>query len=514
VIGEHTKPISYGSRLSQLAAERGDETGLIFASQDDAVRDFTFLELEEAANRAANLLATHEVDNDSVVVISLRNCAEHVWLTFATWKLGACVLPINPRLPEWERAQIFEAAAESGRPLFVVSEGALPDGFAGFHVDRLRRLGEYSAEAPPDIVPCPGKAIGSGGSTGRSKIIVDPKPWAGVPLAPGVIDNFGRRAGQVVLISGPLYHNGPFTAYISLFDGCPVVLMERFNAERAVELIERHGVNWTFMVPTQMQRIARLPGVERRDFSSLEGLYHSGAPCPPWLKRWWLRVLGPERVFEAYGATESIGGIYIRGDEWLEHPGSVGRARLADVRILGPNGEELAAGEVGEIFLRWKKEMQIGSRQLSPVPEDMYRYWGSEPLKTMPDGFSAPGDLGWLDEDGYLFLADRRLDLIITGGVNVYAAEVEAALSEHPAVADVAVVGLPDPEWGRRVHAIVQVAAGVTVSEADLDAHCRARLNPHKLPKTYEFVEVLPRTESGKIRRSQLVADRALKASA
>jgi bile acid-coenzyme A ligase len=197
--------------------------------------------------------------------------------------------------------------------------------------------------------------------------------------------------------------------------------------------------------------------------------------------------------------SEGLGGATIRGDEWLARPGSVGRPDRHEVRILDPLGEPLPAGTVGEIYMR---PLAAGG--------PAYEYVGAPPARATPDGFTTVGDLGWLDTGGYLYIADRRVDLIITGGANVYPAEVEAALAEHGDIVDCAVIGVTDEEWGRRVHAIIQPrnpAAPPVV--AILDAHCRARLASYKLPKTYEFVPELPRTEAGKLRRSALVEERS-----
>jgi bile acid-coenzyme A ligase len=308
------------------------------------------------------------------------------------------------------------------------------------------------------------------------------------------------RIGQVQLIAGPLYHNSPFSwGPIGLFEEHTLVVMERFDAARAVDLIERHRVNFGFLVPTMMKRILDLPGLRREAFASVHAFFHTAAPCPSWLKRAWIDLLGPERLYEAYGATEAVGSTVIRGDEWLEHPGSVGRPQDCDLRILDEDGRDVPAGQVGEIYMR--------PRAAGPT----YRYLGSPPAAATPDGYVSVGDMGWVDGEGYLYLADRRVDLVIVGGANVYPAEVEAALLQHPQVQDVAVIGLPDADRGKRVHAVIQPRDPQAPPAVDaLDAHCRTRLAPYKVPRSYEFLAALPRDESGKIRRSALVAERTL----
>jgi bile acid-coenzyme A ligase len=197
---------------------------------------------------------------------------------------------------------------------------------------------------------------------------------------------------------------------------------------------------------------------------------------------------------------ESIGSADVRGDEWLGHPGTVGRPSFdTEVKILDEDARPLPPNELGEIYMR-----------RTDVSDPTYSYLGAPQIRATPDGFRSVGDLGWIDEDGYLFIADRRVDMIVSGGVNIFPAEVENAISEHPAVDDVAVIGLPDEDWGRRVHAVIQLRGELPrPSAADLDRHCRQRLNSYKVPKTYEFVDALPRDEGGKIRRSLLLSERS-----
>jgi bile acid-coenzyme A ligase len=308
------------------------------------------------------------------------------------------------------------------------------------------------------------------------------------------------RSGQVQLIAGPLYHNGPFLfSHLGLFEDQTIVLLERFDAGCVVDLIERHRVNFALLVPTMMGRIIRLPDVHERDFSSLDGILHTAAPCPSWLKRAWIDLIGAVKVFEGYGSSEGTGNTVIRGDEWLDHPHSVGRPTPdTEILILDPEDVPVNPGEAGEIYMRQKD-----------VDGATYQYIGSPPARTTADGFVSVGDIGWVDAEGYLFLADRRVDLIITGGANVYPAEVEAAISEHSLIFDVAVIGPKDDEWGRRVHAIVQlVDTSDPPTIPELDTHCRERLAAYKVPKSYEFVDQLPRNAAGKIRRSALLAER------
>lgn len=491
------QPISYGQRLSTLAAEHPDKPALIYSPQDETETVITWREFDRRSNQIARLLARYGAGEKSRVVIGLWNSPEHYLVTYATWKLGGQVLPLRAEMPGIERDKILELAA----PALVISEWT-DTAYPHLRPADLVEAQSLSDAALPDRIPNPGYALGSGGSTGRPKIIVTPGPMVateeGLAYA-ALLHAVGVRPRQKQLVCGPLYHNGPFLfSHIGLFLDHTLIVMGRFDAARAVDLIERHRIEYMLLVPTMMQRIIRLPGIEKRDLSSLTGVMHTAAPCPPWLKRAWIDLIGGERLYEGYGASEGPGNTAIRGDEWLKHPGSIGLPVATELRILDENGQDLPPGEVGEIFMR-----RIGAAGPS------YEYVGSNPAKSTPDGFMSVGDLGWLDGEGYLYLADRRVDMIISGGVNIFPAEVEAALSEHEAVGDVAVIGIPDPEWGRRIHAIIQPrdpANPVTIQE--LDRHCRERLTTYKVPKSYEFMEQLPRSSAGKIRRSELMAER------
>ena len=491
----NAQPVTYGRRLTQLAAERPDATALIFAPLGGEDRRTTWGELERQANQIARLLADRGIGERDTVVIGFPNAPEHVAISFAVWKLGGMVLTLRAALPPYERDAILDLA----RPTLVIADW---DGLAypRMPLTDLARAADYPADPLPDKDSNPGRALASGGSTGRPKIIVTPGSMARVPAdVPIFLMALGFRADQTQIVVGPLYHSAPWVgAYSGLFHGHTLVIMDRFDAAHAVDLIERHRVQWTFCASTIMQRIANLPGVRARDFSSIQGIASTAAPCPPWLKRAWFDLTGPEKIYELYSMTEGVGGALIRGDEWLTHPGSVGRDLFCEIRVLDADGSDLPTGEVGEIFLRLKTPS-------GPTHE----YIGSPPARTTDDGFTTMGDLGWLDGEGYLFIADRRVDLIITGGANVYPAEVEAALSGHPAVGDVVVIGVPDQEWGKRVHAIVQPADPVNPpTAADLDRHCRAHLAAYKVPKTYEFAASFLRSDAGKVRRAALVAER------
>ncbi|MBA2451749.1 MAG: AMP-binding protein [Chloroflexia bacterium] len=483
---------TFGERIDEIATQRPGDPALVFAPVAGGDTIVTWSQLVTRSNQIAHMLAEREVDARSTIVVGAWNRPEHVLVTISAWKLGALVLPLRAALPARERNEILSLA----KPAIVYTDWDETTYPTLTDVD-LERSGDYSTESIPIYPRHPGKAIASGGSTGRSKIIVDRTWHPCTPLSGS--RGTGSRAGQTQLLAAPLYHNSPFLAtYSGLANEHTLVVMEKFDAAHAVDLIERYKVNYAYFPPVIMRRIAMLPNIHERDFSSIEAIQSSAAPCPDWLKRFWIDLIGAEKVYEVYGSTEGIGATIIRGDEWLDHPGSVGRPVRCEMKILDETGHELQDGEVGEVFMR-----PIDGRAPS------FEYIGAPDARSTPDGFKSISDLGWIDKDGFLYISDRRVDLIVTGGANVYPAEVEAALSDHPGLADVAVIGVPDEEWGRRVHAVVQSAdVAMPPSALELDAHCRERLASYKAPKTYEFVDELPRNEAGKIRRSALVAER------
>ena len=309
---------------------------------------------------------------------------------------------------------------------------------------------------------------------------------------------WGSNAADRLYSPGPLYHNQAFTfTQRILFVGGSAVLNEKFDAEKCLASIAEHRPTVLNLVPTMMLRMLRSKNLETADLSSVRSLWHLAAPCPDWVKRGWIERLGAEKVNELWGATEVTGVTVINGREWLQKPGSVGQGVATEIRILDAQRQPLPVGEVGEIFTRF-----------NGAPAD-YSYLGAKPIETVDGDFASVGDLGYVDADGYLFLADRRVDQIITGGANVVPAEVEAILTQHPGVRDAAVIGLKDDDLGRRVHALIEPAnADAPPALEALDAHLRLHLAGYKLPRGYEIVAMLPRDEAGKIRRSKLRDER------
>jgi bile acid-coenzyme A ligase len=446
--------------------------------------------LAGASNRLARRLAGLGVGLGDLVTIGLPNGVDFYVACVAAWKLGAIPQPVSARLPAAELAALLEIAD----PAVVVGLPAElnPDGRAWLESAGAPR--ELSDVPLPPVTPPSWKAPTSGGSTGRPKIIL-----AGGAGTAEVITArapaLRLRPDTVCLVTAPLYHNAPFMfSLVTLVLGGHVVVLKRFDPVDVLDHIRRHRVTWLYSVPTLLGRILRLPAPVRAaaDLSSVRTVFHVGAPCPEHVKRGWIDWVGPERVLELYAGTESIAVCMIDGVDWLRHPGSVGRPTSGELLIADDRLRPLPAGEVGEVWQR------------PPPGVRTYRYLGA--TARTRDGWESIGDMGWLDADGYLYLADRRSDMILVGGSNVYPAEVEAALEAHPAVASAAVIGLPDDDLGNTVHAIVQTTA--RVSDAELAGHLRARLAPHKVPRGFERVTESLRDDAGKIRRSALRAAR------
>jgi bile acid-coenzyme A ligase len=340
------------------------------------------------------------------------------------------------------------------------------------------------------------KVVTSGGSTGRPKLIVATSPADAEALV-GLGTLLRLRPDGATLVTGPMSHNAPYVAMIAaLLLGNHVVVMPRFDAAETLRLVERHGIDWLYLVPTMMLRIWRLPEQERLgyDLSSLRVAFHMAAPCASWLKSEWIGWLGPEKILELYGGTELQAMTVITGTEWLEHEGSVGKAVIGEIECRDPDGAPLPPRAVGELWMR------RGGAAAIP-----YRYVGAS-AKSAGDNWESLGDIGFLDEDGYVYVTDRDTDMILVGGENVYPAEIEAALDEHPAVRSSCVIGLPDDELGAVPHALVELGADVT--DGELLAHVRTRVEPIKIPRSIERVDSALRDDAGKVRRSALRAER------
>ena len=361
------------------------------------------------------------------------------------------------------------------------------------------------ASLPPPPVASPAWMTASSGSTGSPKLIapgvVTAMGEGTMPMSAGpssFADNSDHRH-PVHVVATPLYHMHGFSLLCKvLVEDYRVVIMPRFDAREFLDIVEREHVAFFALVPTMVIRLLREPDIKARDFSSVEnGILGTGA-TPDWAVRQWIDVIGADTLLMGYGMSESLVASFIRGREWLEHPGSVGKPILAETMVADAAGKALPPGEWGELYFR-------------PLAgEHSFKYVGKAEKRTLPGGWVSVGDLGKLDDEGYLYILDRRTDMVVTGGANVFVSEVEAALLAHGDVADVAVIGLADPEWGRRVHAIVQLKPGADQAAADtrLRAHSKTMLAAYKAPRSFEFVADLGRSEAGKLNRQALTRQR------
>lgn len=447
-------------------------------------RTLTRRELDLASNRMARAYEEAGVRLGDFVTLALPNSIEFYIALLACWKVGAVPQPVSHRLPQVERQAIVELANSR---LIVGADAADHPNRRCFPVGYEAAASLSDAPLEERVSPIL-KAATSGGSTGRPKLILAGTPavgMAGAGLAVGLLPS------DCQLVSGPLYHNSPLVLSVyGLFLGQHVVVLPKFNAEEALSAIQTHGITLTNFVPTMLSRMLKViqeqPG--RFDLSSLRTVWHMGASCPEWLKQAWIDLIGAEKIWEIYGGTESVAVTAIGGSEWLKHRGSVGKPiGGGQMKVLNDAGEIAKPGEIGEIYMR-------GPEGAPPS----YHYVGAE--KKAKDGWESIGDLGWMDEEGYLYISDRRTDMIVCGGANVFPAEVEAVIDSHPLVRSCAVVGLPDDDLGQRVHAVVHADPALKAEE--LLEQVGQKLARYKVPRSVEFVDEHLRDDAGKVRRS------------
>lgn len=476
--------ISFVNQLRRLAAERPDAVAV--SCQGESITRAGML--ERGGDLAVHLQGLG-VRTGDLVTVALPNSIDWFVSYVAIWLLGATPQPVSSRLPQRE----LEALIELADPPVVI--GAPNGAVQGRHSIPVGfRAPRADASALPDVISPAWKAPTSGGSTGRPKLIVSGDPAVMDETAPPPLM---MDPGGCLVMPGPLYHNGPAVwSWQALLNGLSVALMPRFDAEGTLAEIEQHRGSVLYMVPTMMKRIWRLPEDVRLryDLSSLRVVWHLAEPCPEWLKQCWIDWLGPERIMELYAGTEAQTATVITGAEWLAHRGSVGRVQPGTVMITDEDGNEVPTGEMGEVWMR----------SLRGTPT--YRYVGAT-ARTREGGWESLGDMGRLDADGYLYLGDRASDMILSGGANIYPAEVEAAIQEHPAVQSCAVIGLPDEDKGAVIHAIIEATAA-QVGEDELRAFLAERLVTYKIPRTFEYVDFPLRGDDGKVRRSALRAER------
>lgn len=504
--------------IDHWARETPDRVAVEMAGSGETV---SFAELEHATNQGAHLLRSLGVRRGDVFAVWSGNNPRYVELALTMQRTGLYMCPIAAKLTAPEAAYIIN---DSRARILIIdaSIGAHAEELASDiaslcpDVDRvfairgnLPGIGRWEAAAAalpgtPVADQSAGLAmIYSSGTTGQPKGVHR-------PLQEQAFDHddalqmmhrhvFATEPGTTFVATAPLYHTGPLHFVLTeLKLGATVLIFEKFDAEAVLAGIERHGAVRGQFVPTMFTRMLKLPEDvrSRYDVTSMKLALHSAAPCPVDVKQamidWWGPIL-----FEIYGGTENAGSTMIDSHEWLKKPGSVGKSALGAIHICGDDGRELPPGETGTIYF----EGNAGFDYLND------RAKTRDSRHAAQANWATFGDIGHVDEDGYLFLSDRRAFMIICGGVNIYPQEAENALTMHPKVADVAVFGIPDPDMGEQVKAVVQPAADIAAGpelEAELIAWCKARLASLKCPRSIDFADELPRDPTGKMLKKRL----------
>lgn len=492
-----------------------DKPAVIVAETGDAV---TYRQLDDNSTALARVLHDAGLRPGDVVAVISDNAAQVFDVYWAAHRSGLYITAINHHLTADEAAYIVN---DSGARALIVS-AALRDmagdvagqiatvdvrlafggdvpGF-GCYEDALAAAGPPLAEQP-----CGAVMLYSSGTTGFPKGVKPPLPQRGVdeagdPIVAIASGIFGMTSSDIYLSPAPIYHAAPlrWCGMIQALGGT-VVIMKKFDAEETLRYIEKYRVTAAQMVPTMFVRLLKLDDDvrDRYDVSSLRVLIHAAAPCPVDVKQAMIDWVGPV-LYEYYSSTEAHGMTFIDSGDWLSHPGSVGRSVLGVLHICDDDGNEVPAREIGTVYFERDQLPFVYHNDPSKTAEAQNRAHPS---------WTTVGDLGYVDEEGYLYLADRKSFMIISGGVNIYPQEVENALAMHPAVHDVAVIGVPHPEMGEEVKAVVQLADGVSGSDAlgiDLIGYVRERIAHFKAPRSVDFVDELPRTPTGKLLKNKL----------
>ncbi|CCW12642.1 AMP-binding protein [Rhodococcus aetherivorans] len=498
-----------------IAMTSPDRPAVIVAGTD---RQLTYKELDDNSAALARVLHDAGLRRGDTVALLSDNTVEAFEVFWATQRSGLYITAINWHLKPDEVAYII---GDSGAKALIVSSSIsdlavqasplLPDSVLrlsfGGAVPGYDSYEAALADAGTPLADQPSGAIMlySSGTTGFPKGVKMPLPdrqvdEPGEVIVPLLQHMYGIGEEDVYLSSAPIYHAAPLRWGGALHAlGATIVMLPKFDAVETLETIERYRVTATQMVPTMFVRILKLPQDVRTayDLSSLRVVVHAAAPCPPDVKQAMIDWLGPI-IYEYYSSTEANGMTFVNSEEWLQKPGSVGKAMVGTIHVCDDDGHEVPPGEVGAIFFE---------------RDELPFTYHNDPDKTAaaqhPEhpNWTTVGDLGYVDEDGFLFLTDRKAFMIISGGVNIYPQEVENVLTLHPKVDDVAVIGIPDPEMGEQVKAVVQLAQGVEPSDSvadELITYVRERIANYKAPRSVDFVTSLPRTATGKLVKREI----------
>jgi bile acid-coenzyme A ligase len=472
-------------RIADIASAEPNRTALVGFDVGLAEQVLSWQEFaDRVADAADTLRAALDRSTHSCAVLPAGNTLPAAIGIAAALTAEVPVFPLNPATPLAERDALLRLL---GRRF---GHGYLMDAQL-----RPQRMDLPAGPEPPTDASAVAYLLATGASSGIPKISARPGPLRYDPIrTPSVvIRQSGWRTGQRQLIVGPLYHAAPFSAFLdALLDSNTVVLQPFFAPQWTVELVRRYAIEWLQLTPAHMREILRLPDPDPAGFASLRAMLHTASRCDADTKRGWIDLLGPERVYELYGATEGVGVTLARGDEWLARPGTVGRGFLTQIRILDDIGNLVPPGTTGTVFMR------------TPQRVGRSDYINDQAIRTTLDGFATVGDHGRLDRDGYLYLEPRDHDTINVGGEKVDPDEVEAALRDHPAVIDAVAVAVPHQTLGSVVGAHIVLRPGASVRKAELAAHCGRRLAGYKIPKHFTFVDQVPRSAAGKIQRWRL----------
>jgi long-chain acyl-CoA synthetase len=477
----------------------------------------TFGELEARANRLAHFFRRHGLKEGDAVAILMENNAHFHTVMWAARRCGLYYVPINTHLTAAEAAYIVDNSSAKAivgsaalRKTVEGIDAELPNGapelliIAEDDLDGWYRYPECVADQPD--TPIDDEIEGdllqySSGTTGRPKGIKRELPHVSPAEAPGLMSalvGFWLDADAIYLSPAPLYHTAPSVWSMNIqAAGIPTVVMEKFDAEGTLDAIQRHRVTHGQFVPVMFTRMLKLPESVRNsyDLSSFKRAMHAAAPCPVEIKKQMMDWWGPI-IDEYYASSEAIGSTLILAEDWLAHPGSVGKPMLGAVHILDENGNQLPPGEAGEIYF----EGGYSFEYLNDADKTASSRYGH--------GWMTVGDIGYVDEEGYLYLTDRRHHMIISGGVNIYPQEAENMLVIHPQVMDAAVFGIPDDEMGQSVKAVVQTVDPADATDEfgeELLGWLRDRLAHYKCPRSISFEAQLPRTDTGKLYKQELI---------
>jgi bile acid-coenzyme A ligase len=475
-------------RIADIARVAPEEPALVGFDTELAERSLCWRELAETTDDlVGSMRAVADGPDTPCVVVEASNTVHSAVGLAAVLAADLPLFPLNPAAPPADREGIFHYLGQRFRRVYVVDGDHRPRA-----VDIARAPG--TAPKPRREAAAPAYLLATGGSSGVPKISMrrDPLGYDSGRTPPMAIRSTGWRSGQRQLIVGPLYHAAPFTVFLdALLDQNTTVLQPFFVPSWTIRLVVEHAIEWMQLTPTHMREILRLRP-DRADFASIRAVLHTAARCDADTKRGWIDLLGADRLYELYGATEDIGVTLVRGDEWLARPGTVGRGVLTQIAIMDDNRRRVPPGTVGTVFMR------------SPGRPERRGYLDDRAPETTVDGFATVGDRGRVDRDGYLFLEPREHDVINVGGEKVDPNEVESVVLGHPKVLDTVAVGVAHDTLGFVVGVHVMLKPSSTMSRGELIAHCGRRLATHKIPKQVEFVDQIPRSASGKVQRWRL----------